>query len=67
MTAGDPIAASGLSTPLVADACLRCGVPLRAAPAGIRRVGAGMLVGGHALPARHYGSVDVFLEAFGHA
>jgi regulator of RNase E activity RraA len=27
----------------------------------------GPLVAGPALPARHYGSVDVFLEAFGHA
>jgi len=57
----------GLSTPLVADACLRCGVPVRAAPAGIRAVVAGQRVAGRVLPARHYGSVDVFLEAFGRA
>jgi len=30
-----------LSTPLVADACFRCGVPLRAAHPGIRAVVAG--------------------------
>jgi len=56
-----------LSTPLVADACVRCGVPLRAAPPGIRAVVPGGRVAGRARPARHYGSVDVFLEAFGHA
>src|SRR4051812_35045130 len=55
-----------LSTPLVADACIRCGVPLRAAPPGIRPLVPGRLAG-RALPARHYGSVDVFLEAFGRA
>ena len=58
---------AGLSTPLVADACVRCGVPLRAAPAGIRAVVAGQRVAGRVLPARHYGSVDVFLEALGQA
>jgi 4-hydroxy-4-methyl-2-oxoglutarate aldolase len=56
-----------LSTPLVADACLRCDVPLRLAPPGIRAVVPGARVAGRALPVRHYGSVDVFLEAFGHA
>ena len=56
-----------LSTPLVADACLRCEVPLRAAPAGIRSVSPGHRIAGRALPARHYGSVDVFLEAFSRA
>jgi regulator of RNase E activity RraA len=53
-----------LSTPLVADACIRTGVLLRAAPPGIRAVVAGHRLAGRALPARHYGSVDVFLEAF---
>jgi 4-hydroxy-4-methyl-2-oxoglutarate aldolase len=56
-----------LSTPLVADACIRVGVPLRAAPPGIGAVVPGRRVAGRALPARHYGSVDVFLEAFGRA
>jgi 4-hydroxy-4-methyl-2-oxoglutarate aldolase len=56
-----------LSTPLVADGCLRTGVPLRAALPGIRAVLPGHKIAGRALPARHYGSVDVFLEAFGHA
>ena len=56
-----------LSTPLVADACLRCGIPLRAAHPGIRAVVAGQRIAGRVLPVRHYGSVDVFLEAFGQA
>jgi 4-hydroxy-4-methyl-2-oxoglutarate aldolase len=58
---------AGLSTPLVADACVRCGVPLQAAPPGVRGVVAGQRVAGRVLPARHYGSVDVFLEALGRA
>ncbi|HEX4705958.1 MAG TPA: RraA family protein [Pseudonocardiaceae bacterium] len=53
-----------LSTPLVADACVRRDVPLRAAPPGVRAVVPGHRIAGRALPARHYGSVDVFLEAF---
>jgi regulator of RNase E activity RraA len=58
---------AGLSTPLVADACLRVGVPLRVAPPGIAAVVPGRPIAGRALPARHYGSVDVFLEALGTA
>ena len=42
-------------------------MPLRAAPPGIAAVAAGAKIAGRALPARHYGSVDVFLEAFGAA
>jgi 4-hydroxy-4-methyl-2-oxoglutarate aldolase len=53
-----------LSTPLVADACVRSDVPLRAAPPGIGPVVSGHRIAGRVLPARHYGSVDVFLEAF---
>ncbi|MER6095831.1 RraA family protein [Streptomyces sp. NPDC001728] len=56
-----------LSTPLVADACVRLGEPLRAAPVGIMPVVDGKRVAGRALPVRHHGSVDVFLEAFIHA
>jgi regulator of RNase E activity RraA len=52
-----------VSTPLVADACLRVGVTLRAAPTGIAPVLPGALVAGRVLPTRHFGSVDVFLEA----
>jgi 4-hydroxy-4-methyl-2-oxoglutarate aldolase len=56
-----------LSTPLVADACIRSHVPLRAAPPGIGAVVSGHRIAGRALPVRHYGSVDVFLEAFSRA
>ena len=58
---------AGLSTPLVADACIRREVPLRVAPPGIGAVLPGRQIAGRALPARHYGSVDVFLEALGSA
>ncbi|MGH6656369.1 MAG: RraA family protein, partial [Actinocrinis sp.] len=56
-----------LSTPLVADACVRTDVPLRVAPAGVKPVTTGHRLAGRVLPARHYGSVDVFLEAYGRA
>jgi 4-hydroxy-4-methyl-2-oxoglutarate aldolase len=52
-----------LTTPMVADACVRSDVPLRVAPAGIRAVIPGSKVAGRALTARHYGSVDSFLAA----
>ena len=54
---------SELSTPLIADACVRLGLPLRIALSGIHSVLTGSHVAGRALPARHYGSVDIFLEA----
>ncbi|MFF9642388.1 RraA family protein [Kitasatospora aureofaciens] len=57
----------GLSTPLVADACVRLGVGVRVAPVGVAAVTAGARVAGRVLPVRHYGSVDVFLEAYGAA
>lgn len=52
-----------LSTPLVADACVRLGVPLRVAPPGIRPVTPRDRLAGRAVPVRHFGSVDVFLAA----
>jgi 4-hydroxy-4-methyl-2-oxoglutarate aldolase len=55
-----------LSTPLVADAALRLKAPLRIAPPGISPVFS-CRVAGRALPARHFGSVDVFLEAMQNA
>ena len=58
---------SELATPLVADACVRLDVPLRLAPPGIRPVSPGDRIAGRVLPVRHYGSVDVFLEAMGRA
>jgi regulator of RNase E activity RraA len=56
-----------LPTPLIADACLRAKVPFGMAPAGIRSIPQGARVAGRVLPARHYGSVDVFLEAMENA
>ncbi|HEX8228013.1 MAG TPA: RraA family protein [Chloroflexia bacterium] len=52
-----------LSTPLVADACVRLGLPIRLAPPGLKPVAQGSRMSGRVLPARHYGSVDIFLEA----
>jgi 4-hydroxy-4-methyl-2-oxoglutarate aldolase len=52
-----------LSTPLIADASLRLKIPLRIAPPDIRPVNDNQRVAGPALPVRHFGSVDVFLEA----
>jgi regulator of RNase E activity RraA len=52
-----------LSTPLVADAAVRLKLPIRIAPPGIAPVVSGSRVAGRALPAKHFGSVDVFLEA----
>jgi 4-hydroxy-4-methyl-2-oxoglutarate aldolase len=54
---------SNLSTPLLADACLRLDLELRPAPPGISSLFPGHRMVGRAIPARHYGSVDVFLEA----
>jgi 4-hydroxy-4-methyl-2-oxoglutarate aldolase len=54
---------SPLSTPLIADAAIRLKCELRIAPSGIRSIRPGMRFAGRVLPVRHYGSVDVFLEA----
>ena len=50
-----------LTTAHVADACLRAGLPVRTV--SLRPVNPGKLAG-RVLPARHVGSVDIFLEAF---
>jgi regulator of RNase E activity RraA len=52
-----------LSTPLIADAALRLKIPLRISPPGIRPVTPDQRLAGAGLPVRHFGSVDVFLEA----
>ncbi len=52
-----------LSTPLIADAALRLQLSIRIAPSGIRPVVPGKRLAGQVLPAKHFGSVDVFLEA----
>ena len=58
---------SQLSTPLIADAGLRLNLPFRVAPAGIQPITLGQRLAGSALPVRHYGSVDIFLEAMDRA
>jgi 4-hydroxy-4-methyl-2-oxoglutarate aldolase len=52
-----------LSTPLIADAALRLRLPFRVTPFGIQSIIPGIQLAGRALPAKHFGSVDVFLEA----
>jgi regulator of RNase E activity RraA len=57
-----------LATAQIADACVRLGLAVgkevRIAPAGVRPLlTPGRRVAGRAAPARHVGSVDVFLEA----
>lgn len=53
-----------LTTAHLADGCLRAGVPVRCAPPGLRPAVPGGRLAGRVCPARHAGSVDVFLEAF---
>jgi 4-hydroxy-4-methyl-2-oxoglutarate aldolase len=52
-----------LTTPMIADASLRLGRPVRCAPPEVRPLVAGQPIAGRALPVRHLGSVDVFLAA----
>jgi regulator of RNase E activity RraA len=52
-----------LSTPLVLDAALRLKISFRIAPFGITPIIPGLRAAGRVLPAKHFGSVDVFLEA----
>jgi regulator of RNase E activity RraA len=52
-----------LTTAHLADGCIRTGVTVRCAPAAIGPLIAGTRLIGRVLPARHAGSVDVFLEA----
>ena len=51
---------AGLTTAHLADACLRARVPLRCAL--LRAVVPGSRLAGRVAPARHVGSVDIFLE-----
>jgi 4-hydroxy-4-methyl-2-oxoglutarate aldolase len=52
-----------LTAPLVADAMVRLDLPIRIAPLPVRPLRPGMRLTGRARPVRHFGSVDVFLEA----
>jgi regulator of RNase E activity RraA len=58
---------ANLSTPVIADAALRLKIQLRIAPPGIRPVTPDQRLAGPALPVRHFGSVDIFLEAMQNA
>ena len=53
---------SRVSTANLADGCLRAGLDYRAS-GGLRPVPPGMPLMGPVRPVRHYGSVDIFLEA----
>ncbi|MFE5502929.1 RraA family protein [Amycolatopsis japonica] len=53
-----------LTTAHLTDGCVRAGVQVRCAPAGTHSVVPGARVAGRVTPARHVGSVDVFLEAY---
>lgn len=55
---------AALTTAHLTDACVRAQLPVRCAPSALQAVIPGTRVAGRALPARHVGSVDVFLEAF---
>jgi 4-hydroxy-4-methyl-2-oxoglutarate aldolase len=64
VTNHDLVAAfSTIATPQIADAALRQRIAVRTATTGIRPVVPGMRVCGRVLPVRHFGSVDIFLEA----
>src|SRR5678815_2883833 len=61
------VAFADLSTPLIADAALRLKLPLRIASPGIQSVIPAQRLAGPVLPVRHFGSVDIFLEAMSDA
>jgi len=52
-----------LTTAHLADACIRAQIPVRCGPALLQALVPGSRLVGRASPARHVGSVDVFLEA----
>lgn len=52
-----------LSTPLIFDASVRLRIPTHVVPFGVRSLVQGSRIAGRVIPARHYGSVDIFLEA----
>src|SRR5438876_8585083 len=54
---------AALTTAHLADACIRTQTPVRCAPALLHAVVPGSRLAGRVIPARHSGSVDIFLEA----
>lgn len=56
--------ATGLSTAHIADGCVRAGVETRCGPPAVTALTSrAARLAGRCLPVRHFGSVDVFLEA----
>ena len=55
------------TTPFIADACVQLSLPVRIGPFGLKCNFPGSKAAGPARPARHAGSVDVFLEAIASA
>jgi len=56
-----------LTTPHLADGCLRAAVPVRCGPSALRPLNAGMRCAGRVRPVRHVGSIDAYFEALEHA
>ncbi len=54
---------AALTTAHLADACIRAQLPVRCAPARVHAVVPDSRLAGRVCPARHAGSVDIFLEA----
>lgn len=52
-----------VTTAHLTDGCVRTGVDVRCAPAGTLAIVPGSRFSGRALPVKHSGSVDIFLEA----
>lgn len=54
---------NAISTAQIVDACMRLKLPYRIAQTGIKSVApVNSMIFGPAIPVRHYGSVDIFLE-----
>jgi 4-hydroxy-4-methyl-2-oxoglutarate aldolase len=54
---------SQLTTPHLADGCLKTNVPVRCAPSALRPLAASLRCAGRARPVCHVGSIDIFFEA----
>jgi len=55
---------TSVATAQIADACVRLAIPFRIPPPGIKPVvPVEEMIYGPVIPVRHYGSVDIFLEA----
>src|SRR5687768_5978273 len=59
----DPLEGFDWTTPFIVDACAQLSLPVRVGPFGLKCNFPGSKAAGRARPARHAGSVDVFLEA----